>query len=211
MLAPLFNKINPSNEIIFTSPWCPANSVRVLRARGNARNRATYKDLIFTGPRLKVCYSGCRWNTVVFAVDESQTEFEDWLYKVFQTLEDSVKADPPTFKVNPRNHPTFSQFIVQPSSNPDLYAPELRTRLATRRPDPMSEPVNAAHLMDATTQIKVDPTNIKSGSFMRPVFKLGYYKEGDNFGLTLTVLKAECEPNPQEEMSYEDLEMDIES
>ena len=183
----------------------------MLRARGNARNRATYKDLIFTGPRLKVCYSGCRWNTVVFAVDDSQTEFEDWLYKVFQTLEDSVKADPPTFKVNPRNHPTFSQFIIQPSSNPDLYAPELRTRLATRRPDPMSEPVNAAHLMDATTQIKVDPTNIKSGSFMRPVFKLGYYKEGDNFGLTLTVLKAECEPNPQEEMSYEDLEMDTEA
>jgi hypothetical protein len=144
----------------------------------------------------------------VFAVDDNQTEFEDWLYKVFAALESTVKADPSLFKVNPRNHPTFSQFIVQPSSNPELYPPELRTRLATRRLDAMSEPVNAACLLDSTTHVRIDPGNIKSGSFMRPVFKLGYFKEGDNFGLTLTVLKGECEPNPHEEMNYENLEMD---
>lgn len=160
---------------------------------------------------MRVCYSGCRWNTVVFAMDDNQTEFEDWLYKVFQALEDTVKLDATFYKVGPRGTPTFTKFIVQPSSNPELYAPELRCHLSTSRVDMTTEPINTAYLINTVTGQPVEPQQVVSGSYMRPIFKLGYFKEGDNFGLTLTVLKAECEPNPIHQMTNDAWEMDTSS
>ena len=186
----------------------PGSSVRVLRAKGNVRNKSNGRDVVFTGPRMRVCYSGCRWNTVVFAMDDNQAEFEDWLYKIHQSLEESVKADHMFFKVSPRSTPLFNKFIVEPASNPELYSPELRCRLSTVRVDSVAEPVSTAHLSDKNTNIKLDPHEIVSGSYMRPVFKLGYYKEGDNFCLSLTVLKGECEPNPITQMTNDAWEMD---
>lgn len=160
---------------------------------------------------MRVCYSGCRWNTVVFAMDDNQAEFEDWIYKVHSNMETSVKADPQFFKVNPRGTATFGGFIVQPSNNPELYPPELRCRLSTSRVDMSAEPVNTAYLMDAASNQPMEPHQVTSGSYMTPVFKLGYFKDGDNFGLTLTVLKAVCEPNPVRQMTNDAWEMDTSS
>lgn len=185
--------------------------MRVLRARGSVRNKQDGRDVVFTGPRMRVCYSGCRWNTVVFAVDENQADFKKWLENVYQNLETTVRTDPPFFKVSPRGTPSFNTFIIQPSSNPELYAPELRCRLSTVRGDLSSEPVSNACLMDAKSLTPVEPAQVISGSFMTPVFKLGYFKEGENFGLTLTVLKAQCEPNPIHQMSNDVWEMDTSS
>lgn len=141
-------------------------------------------------------------------MDDNQSEFRQWLEDVYKTLEISVTTDPTFFKVNPRGKPGFSSFVVQPSSNPELYPPELRTRLSTIRGDLTSEPVSNACLLDARSMTPIEPAQVVSGSYMTPIFKLGYFKEGDNFGLALTVVKAVCEPNPITQMTNDTWEMD---
>lgn len=157
-------------------------------------------DMVFTGPRLKIVYSGCHWNTVVFCMDDSQAEFTNWLNECWEWFKDTVSADPVRFKVNGRHGPQFSTFIVTPTRDPELYPDELRCRLATgrRANDDMDAPVTA--VIECKGE-KVDPTQVWSGGFMTPIFKMGYYKDGDEFGLTLTVLKAEYEPSMYAQVS----------
>jgi hypothetical protein len=167
------------------------------------------RDVVFTGPRLRVCYSGCRWNTVVFAMDGSQEEFEKWLKQVDDQFEITVRADPHLFRVASRVGPAFPKFIIQPSSNPELYSPELRCRLSTAVRKGLDEPEVNAYLVGAKDNMPVFPHEITAGSYMTPVMKLGYHKEGDNFGLNLTVLKAIHESNPIGQMSNDAWDMDV--
>jgi len=141
-------------------------------------------------------------------MDDNQSEFLQWLEEVYKNLETTVKSDPTFFKVNPRGNPAFNAFIVQPSSNPDLYPPELRCRLSTTRGDLTNEPVSNACLLDSRSMTPVEPAQLVSGSYLTPIFKLGYFKEGDNFGLSLTLMKAVCEPNPITQMTNDTWEMD---
>jgi hypothetical protein len=53
------------------------------------------------------------------------------------------------------------------------------------------------------------PHEVMGGGYMTPVIKLGYHKEGDNFGLNLTVLKAVYEFNPINQMSNDAWDMDV--
>jgi hypothetical protein len=131
-------------------------------------------------------------------MDQSQIEFENWLHATWDWLQHAISEDAARFKV--RSRPTFTNFVVVPSNNPELYPPELRTKLAIAR--------NGQDINDVTVtaQIecggtKVDPTQVWSGSYMTPIFKLSYYKSGDDFGLNLTVLKAEYEPSTMHQIS----------
>jgi len=178
---------------------------RGLRCRGGIRDKESKRDVVITGPRLRVVYSGCRWNSVVFATD---AEFEAWLHGIWQQLQSQVTADPGYFKVTGRNGPGFPSFIVTQSSNPDMYADEIRCRLATERTGKEINDVVCTAILETNGE-RIDPSQVWSGSHMTPVFRLGYYKEGDNFGLTLTVLRAEYEPSSQTRISNEDWMLDI--
>lgn len=151
----------------------------------------TGRDVIFTGPKLKVVYSGCNWNTVVFTMDNSQINFENWLHSVWEWFQSTVRADPVRFKVS-RREPTFSDFMVLPSRDPTMYPNELRCRLSTVR-------LNDAQVCNAViecNQEKVDPSQVWAGGYMTPIFRLNYIKDtsSENYGLILTLLKAEYEP-----------------
>lgn len=158
--------------------------------RGNIRDRSKGSDIVFTGPRMKVVYSGCNWNTVVFTMDSSQAEFDNWLHEVWDKFQELIRQDPLKYKVMGRNGPMFSMGPVTQSKDPELYPNELRCRLSTR------DQISTAVLLHATTKEKLEPNQIWGGGYMTPVLKLGYYKEGDEFGLSLTVLKADYEPTP---------------
>lgn len=131
-------------------------------------------------------------------MDQSQIEFENWLDQTWEWLQDAITKDAPRFKV--RTRPTFTSFIVVPSSNPELYAPELRTKLAIARNGQDINDVTVTAQIECGGQ-KVDPSQVWGGSYMTPIFKLGYYKSGDDFGLGLTVLKAEYEPSTMNQIS----------
>lgn len=124
-------------------------------------------------------------------MDNNQTEFENWLYDAWEWFQSVVRADPGRFKVVKRE-PSFLDFVVLPSRDPETYPNELRCRLATIRVNDQ-QVCNAS--IDCGTE-KVDPSQVWAGSYMTPIFKLGYTKDTatDSYGLTLTVLKAEYEP-----------------
>lgn len=126
----------------------------------------------------------------MFAMDESQKEFESWLGVVSTRFQELIRADPAKFKYS-RRGPNFPSSLVTASRDPELYPNELRCRLSTVLNE-NGESVSNAVLFSNGAQ--VDPSQIWSGGMMTPVFKLGYYKNGDDFGLTLMVLKAEYVP-----------------
>lgn len=184
------------------APYSPPSLPRGARVRGNIRQKLTNKDLVVTMPKMRVVYSGCRWNSVVFAMTPEQKELISWLNCLYKFVEDTVRADPGVYKVRPQAVPLFTATPVQPSNNPDLYPPELRCRLATEgRSD---EAVCVAALGD------VDPSEVRGGGFMTPVVKVGYFKDQDTFGLTFTILKAEYEAPVVERISNDDWQMDVE-
>lgn len=156
---------------------------------------------------MRVVYSGCKWNTIVFCMDPSQIEFENWLSETWDKFTEIIKSDPVKYKVTNRRGPGFPSFIVTPSSDPEVYPNELRCRLATYR-DMKGESVCSALLLNTQTGLVVDPNNIWSGGMVTPIFKMAYYKNGDDFGLTLTVLRADYTPPTITQISNEDWAFD---
>jgi hypothetical protein len=124
-------------------------------------------------------------------MDNNQAEFENWLHAVWEWFQSSVRADPVRFKVT-RRDPSFSDFVVVPSRDPETYPNELRCRLSTMR-------INDSQVCNAILECgndRVDPSQVWAGGYMTPVFRLNYTKDTatDNYGLALTVLKASYEP-----------------
>lgn len=158
---------------------------------------------------MTVLYSGCNWNTVVFGMTAGQAEFENWLAEAWNRFEDIVREDPGKYKVTSRRGPGFPNFIVTQSRDPEIYPNELRCRLSTRRIPDFDEPVCTAVI--ETNGQPVDPKQVWSGSTMIPVFRMGYYKIGDDFGLNLTVLRAEYEPCVRTRIDNHDWIMDVTS
>lgn len=155
---------------------------------------------------MKVVYGGCRYNSIVFTPTD---EFEAWLRNVDAALRGAVMSDHGKYKVNPRNTPSFSKFIVQPSNNPDLYPDEIRCRLHTIPTGPEIDDREITAVFVDETNNPVEPSDIWGGGIMVPIFKLSYYKQGDDFGLQLTVLKGLYQPPensrvvPNEELQFD--------
>jgi hypothetical protein len=131
-------------------------------------------------------------------MDDSQEEFREWIEKVHEWLRMEINQDPIKFKV--RVKPTFMLWPIMPSNNPGTYPPELRTKLAITRSQLDVNDVTVNAQVECKGE-KVDPSQVWAGSYMTPVFKLSYYKNGDDFGLNFTVLKAEYEPGPRNQIS----------
>lgn len=142
---------------------------------------------------------------MVFATDPI---FEAWLNDIWEYFQTQVSSDPQLYKVTGRSGPSFPQFIVMPSNDPSLYPNEIRCRLATERTGKEIGDVTCTAVLETNNQ-RVDPSQVWAGSYMTPVFRLGYYKEGDNFGLTLTVLKALYEPSLQTRIMNDDWKLDV--
>lgn len=157
---------------------------------------------------MKVVFSGCQWNTIVFSMDNNQIEFENWLAQGFERFQELVRSDPAKYKVTNRRGPSFPSFIVTASRDPELYANELRCRLSTTRDANGESVCNAVLLRDG---IPFDPKQVRSGGYVTPIFRLGYYKNGDDFGLTLTVLKAEYTAPEVNYIENEEWTMDTDS
>lgn len=154
---------------------------------------------------MRVVYSGCRWNTMVFAMTNGQQEFENWLYQTWTSFQDMISRDPVRFKVG-RNGALFTNFIVTPSTDPEIYPNELRCRLATRRM-PNGEYTVLTSIQTLGGDL-VESTDVWANSHVTPIFRLGYYKDGDEFGLQLTVLKALYEPSTQLQIDNADWMVD---
>lgn len=139
---------------------------------------------------MKVVYSGCQWNTIVFAMDDETRDFETWIERSYAKLQDIIKADPTKFKCT-RRTPLFSKGLITESNDPMLYPNQLRCRLAVKGDKDGNKVVTSVLLQDnkATT-----PAMIWGGGWMLPIFQMGYYKDGDEFGLALTLLKGDYMP-----------------
>jgi hypothetical protein len=131
-------------------------------------------------------------------MDSSQIEFENWLAECHSWLERTISEDPARFKVRAR--PTFTNFLVTPSKDPQLYPPEMRTRLAFSRHGKDLNDVEVTAVIECNNE-RVDPSQVWSGSHITPIFRMSYYKDGDDYGLALTFIKGRYEPSQQNQIS----------
>lgn len=148
---------------------------------------------------MQVVYSGCKYNSIVFAADQSQTEFLNWLEEVSDAVGERIKAAPGQFKFSSLFVAAMS--VTTASSNPDLYPNELRCRLSTTRtgPDIDSQEITTAFHLRTDMNKKLDPQEIRARGTIIPIFKLGYYKLGEAYGIELTLLRGLY--SPPEDMS----------
>ena len=153
------------------------------------------KPFIFTGPRLKIAYGGCRWNRMTFSVNQSPEceEFLDWMRSVNRAVRTIIYDNPEKYKNGCKTNMTFSydEDVAKASSDPNLYPAEIRTRLSTIRLSQDDEVVNA-HLfrIEDGQEIAVDSKDITAGSYCIPIIKVNYFRNGTRFGLNMTVIKA---------------------
>lgn len=159
------------------------------------------RELVVTGPKMKICFGGCNWNRLVFAMStESQdvVDFRSWLGHLGHHVKASVWAEPGKFKPGAISSSrfTFEEDFIKPANDPTRYPDELRCKISTRREVGLDGTmVDVADANFFTTDASgesypIEPHQITSGSYMIPVIKLSYYRNGEKFGLNATVLKG---------------------
>lgn len=160
------------------------------------------KDFVITGPRMQVCYGGCRWNRLVLALPGAANErvykFEKWLRQVADAVKAGIWANPSKFKPGAATNArfVFDDNFIRPSTDATMYPDELLTKLSVKRITPdngeeMVELVDAELFMDGPDgPVHVNAEDITNGSEVVPIIKISYFRNNERFGLTLTVLKA---------------------
>jgi hypothetical protein len=189
-------------------------------ARGSIRDR-DFNELIITGPRLPVLFSGCRYNNVVFSIrgpgeDEPSHAFEAFLHKVLSHVETTVSANTDKFKPGLKNAALlqFDRDFIRPSSYAADLPNELRVKLAIKRGevDEHGEVVDMIETVFHDEDGKsIDPEDVSAGSEIVPIMKIGYYRNGNKFGLNLTMLKGLVYLNAKKQRSVHlsQLEFDL--
>lgn len=173
-------------------------------ARGSIRDQE-FNELIVTGPRLPVLFSGCRYNNVVFSIrgpgaDDPSYAFECFLHKVLSHLENVVSSSPDKFKPGLKNSALlqFDRDFIRPSGYSADMPNELRVKLAIKRGE-VDEHGEIVDIIETIFQdeegVEIDPASITSGSEIIPIIKISYYRNGNKFGLNLTMLKGLVYPN----------------
>lgn len=189
-------------------------------ARGSIRD-ADFNDLLVTGPRLPVLYSGCRFNNIVLSIrgpgaDDPSYAFETFLHKVLSRVENAVTAQPDKFKPGVKNAALlhFDRDFIRPSSYSSELPNELRVKLAVKR----NEVDGNGEVVDVIESIfvdeegnSIDPGDITSGSEIIPIFRIGYYRNMNKFGLNIVLLKALVFPSTKKRRSLDlnQLEFDL--
>jgi len=202
-----FQDINEAriNSIVVKPPYERANTMNAW-VRGNLRFTDTYgDDVVITGPKLRVCFSGCRWNKIVFSEDAEGT-FKQWLKQVGEYVERVIEASPDLFKPGAKTSArfTFDHEVVKPSSDPTKYPDEIRARLSTHRialDDGTFQDIPDCIILKNDSEDFVEPCDVAAGGYMIPILKLSYFRNLDRFGIVMTMLKALYEP-PLETQTY---------
>lgn len=189
-------------------------------ARGSIRD-ADFNELLVTGPRMPVLYSGCRYNNIVFSVrgpgaDDASFDFEGFLHRVLLHVEDAVTAKPDKFKPGIKNAALlhFDKDFIRPSSYSVEMPNELRVKLVINRSqvDENGEVVDmiGTEFVDEHGN-SIDPSDISAGSEIVPIIRISYYRNMNKFGLNLTMLRGLVFPNTKRRKSLDvsELEFDL--
>ena len=172
--------------------------------RGAIRHRLyddNLRDLVVTGPKLKICFSGCNYRRIVFSMDESKPDvygFQQWLLILASHVKDTIWMDPGKYKNGAISSSrfTFDEDFIKPANDPSRYPDELRCKLSTKRelgPDNIPiEVVDADLFMQSSNgeEVPINSEEITAGSYMIPIIKFSYYRNGERFGMNMTVLKG---------------------
>lgn len=190
-------------------------------ARGSIRD-ADFNELLVTGPRLPVLFSGCRFNSVVFSMrgpgeDEPAYAFECFLHKVLSHVEDAVSASPEKFKPGTKNAAIlcFDRDFIRPSSYSADLPNEFRVKLSVKRDrvDEMGEIVDVIDTVFVDEDgAPVEPSAITSGCEIVPIFRVSYFRNANKFGLNITMLKGvvyEGQTKRRKLYDYADLQIDF--
>lgn len=204
-------------QLILLAPYEPKDRQSPSQwVTGSIRVPSIYdvtRTFTVTGPKMKICFGGCNWNRIVLAMDgctsESQkpevSRFEQWLHLLADHVRIAIWADPSKFKPGAISNSrfTFDSDYIKPANDPSRYPDELRCRLSTRR-ESTSEGVShsVVDIVDAdlftvdseNREIPIKPVDITAGSEIVPIFKFTYYRNGERFGLSTTILKAMVYP-----------------
>ena len=208
VLAPSFKKLNnveTMSQLVVMPPYQDKGTVPYVR--GNIKLRANgstrWQDFVFTGPKLQVTYSGCRWNKIHFNMDDATVELQEFLGALSKTVNDTVWTNPGKYKYGAMNSSRFiwdHDMLIKPSSEPGQYPDELKVRLSTHRDWETSEPDTPFDIVDtylytvdaaSNINVEVKPEEVQAGDVVLPVFKASYMRNIDRFYLVLTLLKAE--------------------
>lgn len=189
-------------------------------ARGSIRDQ-DFNELVVTGPRLPVLFSGCRFNSVVFSIrgpgaDDPSYAFECFLHKVLSHVENTVGASVDRFKPGCKNAALlhFDRDFIRPSSYSSDLPNELRVKLSVKR-NHVDENGEIVELVDTTLVDEegneIDPESIRSGSEIIPILRISYYRNAHKFGLNLTMLKGLVYPCTKrvKTVDHSDLEFDL--
>jgi len=184
------------------SPWEPKDrQAQWVRGAIKERTADGLRDMVVTAPKMRVCFSGCNWNRVVFAMngaaDQQAYQFEQWLYTVAEKVKSSIWADPGSFRTGAVSSArfTFDDDFIKPANDPALYPDELRCKLSTKRIKEGDVDIDVSDA-DLFTQDEdgslspILPANILAGSHIIPVIKLSYYRYGERFGIQLHILRG---------------------
>jgi len=227
VVAPHYSIIDDMrlNDIVVMPPWegrnKKPNSQQWVRGSVRIKNpNGRISDLIVTGPKFRILYSGCNWNKICFADndDNGVPAFSKLLRDLGRVVQEKIYSEPENFRPGSKNPSrfTFDLDLLKPSSDPSLYSDEIRTRLLTRRRviESTNEEVDisAADLFtqdEDGNKILVEPCDIRSGGSMIPILKVSYYRNVERFGLVLTVLKGIYSPPPPREEDEMEWDFDI--
>lgn len=169
--------------------------------RGTIRHRSldgVLRELVVTGPKMKICYGGCRWNRMVFAMngaaDAEVYAFEKWVRNLADHVKNVIYADPGKYKPGATSATRFlfDDDIIKPSSDCALYPDELRCRLSSKRVAEGDDVVDADLFLYSENgdHQPIHASEITAGSFIIPIIKFAYNRNIERFGMVMTVLKG---------------------
>lgn len=219
--APYFQRVTDLNGIRVLAPYeSPERANQWVRGFLRAADGG---DFTITGPRLRLCFSGCRWNKMVFAMvgiaDEEAYRFQRWLGELAQVVENTIWQQPERFKPGAKSSSrfTFDHDLVKPSSDPASFPDQLSCRLSSHRQQRLDQSGEYDEIVDADLfrvedgiPIKMDPSEITAGSYVVPIIRFNYFRNIDRFGITATVLKAQVFPaEGREKIANSDWEFDL--
>lgn len=218
MKAPHFSTLDyAAIEALSVLPPLESRDKSITWARGSIWD-SSRSDLIITGPRLPVLYSGCRYNNMVFSMhgpaDEPSYAFESFLHKVLSHVESSVSSSVEKYRPGTKNAALlqFERDFIRPSSYSSEMPNEMRVKLLiARQADEHGEIVDMIESKFETEDgTPIDPQDIRSGSEIVPIMRVGYFRNGSKFGLNLTLLKGLVYPSAKRpRVSISELEFDV--
>ncbi len=218
-VAEHFTKLDEErmSQLVVLPPYEPKTDTTLQWVRGSLRlpsGSGGYRDLVVTGPRMKVVYGGCRYNRMVLALPgggfPEVYAFERWVRGLMLNVKANIWANPGKYRSG-ASTPARFQFdegIIRASNDPAMYPDELVTRLSTKRittgdveEGGPTEYIDTEFITDTENGVSnIEPVDIVAGSTIIPIFKISYNRNIEKFGLVLTLLKAKV--FPPESMPY---------